>query len=130
MGRTNLAVAALALALVVGGCGGSGDSKKSSSAADAPNTQQQVRDDATAKAGARTAITVLEACYVDQMDYTPCAKSTAGAGITATGTAAGYTVTAASKSGNAFVITKADDGSLTRTCTPAGKGGCPAAGAW
>jgi hypothetical protein len=128
MGRTYVGVVALALALFVGGCGGS--SKKSSSPADAPNTQQQVSDDATAKDGARTAISELEACYVDQMDYTPCAKSAAGAGITAVGTTAGYTVTATSKSGNAFVIAKAGDGSLSRTCTSAGKGGCPATGAW
>jgi hypothetical protein len=65
------------------------------------------------------------------MDYAPCAKDVATPGVTATGTAAGYTVTAASKSGGgSFVITKADDGTLSRTCTPTGKGGCPAAGAW
>jgi type IV pilus assembly protein PilA len=130
MSRTYFALAALTLALAVGGCGGGGSSKKSSSSSEAPSAQQQVRDDATAKSGAREAITELEACYVDQMDYAPCAANATGAGITAKGTAAGYMVTAASRSGNAFVIAKADDGSLTRTCTPAGKGGCPAAGAW
>ena len=90
-----------------------------------------MRDDAVAKGAARTAITELEACYVDQMDYTPCAKDVATAGVTATGTAAGYTVTAKSKSGGgSFVITKPDSGSLNRTCTLAGKGGCSAAGTW
>ena len=120
MNRTRFAVLALTLALFVAGCGGGGDSKKSSGAA-AANPQQQVKDDATAKAGARTAITELEACYVDQMDYTPCAKNVATAGVTATGTAAGYKVTAASKSGDSFVIAKGGDGTLSRTCTPAGR---------
>jgi hypothetical protein len=89
-----------------------------------------VRDDAAAKASARTAITVLEACFVDQMDYTPCAKDVKTAGVTAIGTTAGYKVTATSKSGSTFVIAKGGDGTLSRTCTPSGKGGCPAVGTW
>jgi type IV pilus assembly protein PilA len=117
-------------ALAIAGCGGGGDSKKSS-ASSSGGGAQQVRDDANAKGNARMAITELESCYVDQMDYAPCAKSVATPGVTATGTATGYTVTSVSKSGGgSFVITKADGGSLNRTCTLAGKGGCSAAGAW
>src|SRR3954466_9883254 len=116
----------LALAALVGGCGG--DSKKSSSKPPAADSQQQVRDDAAAKASARTAVTEVEACYVDQAAYTGCKPSEAG--VTAKTTDTGYVVAAQSKSGNSFVVTKDAGGALARTCTTSGKGGCSAAGAW
>src|SRR6202043_796731 len=49
----------------------------------------------------------------------------------ATGEAKGYTVTATAgaSSGNTFTI-KNVEGVVTRTCTTAGKGGCPAGGTW
>ena len=49
------------------------------------------------------------------------------------GSADGYTVTATSKSGNAFAIVKdPTTGTSSRTCTQAGtaKGGCPTALTW
>jgi hypothetical protein len=128
--RILIASTALALALVIGGCGSGDSSEKSSGSSSSSGTQEQVRDDAVAKAGAREAVSQLEACYVDQMNYGPCASSVAGERIKAIGTTTGYTITATSKSGDTFVMAKADDGSLTRTCTPAGKGGCPPGGAW
>lgn len=133
----------LALGAIASGCGG--DSAAKSTKAAAPNQQQQVQDDATAKTNARDLIAQMETCYVDQMTYAPCKLAADGTvagedtGLTAgsapgqvssTATDVGYVVTAKSKSGNAFVITKADDGTLARTCTPAGKGGCPAAATW
>jgi hypothetical protein len=117
----------LALAALVGGCGGDSNPKKSSTPV-AADSQQQVRDDAATKASARTAVTELEACYVDQAAYTGCKPTQAG--VTAKTTGTGYVVTATSKSGNAFVLTKDADGALARTCTTSGKGGCPAAGTW
>jgi phospholipase/lecithinase/hemolysin len=131
MRRTYIAVTALTLAILVGGCGGSDSSEKSSSGSSAaPASQEQARDDAAAKARVREAVSELEACFVDEMDYAPCAKSAVGPGIKASGTTAGFTVAAASNSGNTFVMAKGNDGGLTRTCTAAGKGGCPAGGAW
>lgn len=49
----------------------------------------------------------------------------------ATGEAKGYTVTATSGGGggNTFTI-KNVEGAITRTCTTAGQGGCPAGGSW
>lgn len=142
MSRLNGLVATLALALalpaLVAGCGG--DSKAKSSA---PNPQQQAKDDAAAKSSARTLVTLMEACYVDQMSYVPCklgadgkvagqpsglAQGSGAGQVASTGTDAGYVVTAASKSGNKFVITKAASGRVTRTCTTKGQGGCPASG--
>src|SRR5256885_13503682 len=60
--RTAIVVVSL-VALVLAGCGGS---KKSSAHAGA--------DDADAKASARTFVTEVEACFVDQQDYTGCKK--------------------------------------------------------
>src|SRR3954468_23324398 len=86
----------LALGALVGGCGG--DSKKGSSKPAGADSQQQVRDDAAAKSSARTAVTELEACFVDQAAYTGCKPSQAG--VTAKTTGTGYVVAAMSKSGN------------------------------
>jgi type IV pilus assembly protein PilA len=44
---------------------------------------------------------------------------------------AGYSVTAtAATTGDKFTITRNDNGTITRTCTPTGKGGCPTSGNW
>jgi type IV pilus assembly protein PilA len=144
MSRLNGPVATLTLALaltaLVAGCGG--DSKAKSSA---PNTQQQAKDDASAKSSARTLVTLVETCYVDQMSYASCklgadgkvggepsrlAPGTGPGQVTSTGTDTGYVVTATSKSGNKFVIAKDASGEVARTCTTKGQGGCPASGGW
>lgn len=119
------AVLVLALAALVGGCGG--DSTKSSEPAKA-SPQEQAKDDALAKSSARTAVTELEVCYADQAAYTGCKPSEAG--VTAKTTDSGYVVTAKSKSGNSFVASKDSDGAVKRTCTTGGEGGCPAGGSW
>ena len=123
--RLALALAlVLALGALVGACGSS--SKKSS--APKANTQQQAQDDALAKSNARFAATEIEACYVDQEAYTGCEPSKPG--VTATATDTSYKLTAQSKSGNSFVLTKAASGPMKRTCTTGGQGGCPAGGSW
>jgi prepilin-type N-terminal cleavage/methylation domain-containing protein len=50
----------------------------------------------------------------------------------ATGTATTYTVTAkaGASSGDTFTISRNEEGVVTRTCTTAGSGGCPASGNW
>jgi hypothetical protein len=109
---------------VVSGCGG--DDKKAS---DKPDSAQSAQADATAKASARAAVTELEACFVDTQDYSGCKPTTAGAELTDS-SATSYTLTTKSTSGNTFVITKDDAGTLSRTCTTKGEAGCPAAGTW
>jgi type IV pilus assembly protein PilA len=86
--------------------------------------QQKKGQDASAKSDARNMVTQLESCYADTQTYDNCNVSTSGI---ATGTAKGqtaiapndqvYAITSTSKSGNTFVITKAANGTITRSCT-------------
>jgi type IV pilus assembly protein PilA len=98
--------------------------------------QQQKGQDASAKSDARNAVTQVESCYADAQDYTGCATTAAltAAGLplitAATGTASTYSVSATSKSTNVFTIARDAAGVVTRTCTTAGKGSCPAGGKW
>ena len=116
--------------------------------------QQKKGQDASAKSDARNSVTQIEACFADEQNYGNCTSaatsmSKANTGITFGATASattntvglattansgttvgGYVITAASKSGNSFVITKTNGGAVTRTCTTAGSGSCPAGGSW
>src|SRR4051794_37273662 len=123
----SMLMAALLAALVASGCGNSDGSKDSSAAAAKPDGAQ-VAQDASAKATARTAVSEMEACYVDAASYAGCKPTSAGAAVSDV-TDAGYTLTAKSASGNSFVIAKTADG-LARTCTTAGSGGCASGGTW
>ncbi len=101
--------------------------------------QQKKGQDSSAKSDARNAVTQVESCFTDASSsptYTACVAAnkyqgqpdsvtTAVAGTTGKG----FSVTATSKSGNSFVITKGDDGKFLRTCTTAGNGGCKTADA-
>jgi type IV pilus assembly protein PilA len=90
------------------------------------------QDDASAKSDARNAVSEMESCATNTSTYSGCDLS--GSGLT-TGSgqgqvevgstsATGYTITAHSKSGNNFIITKSSTGSA-RTCTNTEpKGGC------
>jgi type IV pilus assembly protein PilA len=103
--------------------------------------QQTKGQDSSAKSDARNLVTQVESCFADSQDYTKCVTAaqlgTTGLSIgTGTGQVSvtasqvdGYTITANSKSGNAFLIQKSAGGAPTRTCTIAsGKsspyGGC------
>jgi type IV pilus assembly protein PilA len=106
--------------------------------------QQKKGQDADAKSNARNLVSQIESCYANEQTYVPCGlgtdgkvggdptglkQGTAGGEVATSGLAAdGYTVTAKSKSGNSFVITKAANGAATRTCTQKGTGGCPTTG--
>ena len=109
--------------------------------------QQKKGQDASAKSDARNMVSQVESCFADQQDYTKCNTATAlgntGLSVDAAGaapakgkvsvkasSATGYTIEAASQSGNFFDIVKdATTGVTTRTCTTAGQGGCKDDGA-
>jgi type IV pilus assembly protein PilA len=109
--------------------------------------QQKKGQDADAKSNARNLSSQIESCFANEQAYTNCMPKADGtlAGdatglpigsgaksgkVTAVVAGAGYVITAESKSGNQFLLTKADDGSTTRDCTTGGQGGCPTGGKW
>jgi type IV pilus assembly protein PilA len=86
--------------------------------------------DAVAKADVRNAMSLIEACRVDQDDYDGCASPRglpAGVGVTTSGT--GYTAVAHSTTGTDFTVAKHADGTVRRSCAPSG-GTCPSGGSW
>ena len=113
-------------------------------------------EDASAKSAAREAATAVETYYTDNATYNaaitggaasdlhsieptlPPAASADAAGQAAgnagqmwlTGTATSYTIHVWSKpSGRLYSLTK-DTTGVSRTCAPAGQGGCNATGSW
>jgi type IV pilus assembly protein PilA len=108
--------------------------------------QQKKGQDADAKSNARNLVSQVESCYANEQDYTKCLPDASnniegdatglpigtGSGqvSVASTSSTGYAVTALSKSGISFVITKANNGAAVRTCDQPGKGGCPASGSW
>jgi type IV pilus assembly protein PilA len=102
-------------------------------------------NDAAAKSQARTAETAAETLATDNNGsyanltavanltaIEPTLSDTTGAtlSVPAAGTVTTYTVVSTSKSGNAFTIVRNAGGAITRSCTTAGKGACPAGGSW
>jgi type IV pilus assembly protein PilA len=112
--------------------------------------QRGKAQDTEAKTMARTAQTTMESEYADAQSYTALGNPAAMKAVepslndvdngkaflsTATPTAAGdgYTVTVTSATDNTYQITKANDGTVTRTCqVPNGnkRFGCPTGGTW
>ena len=107
--------------------------------------QQKKGQDAEAKSNARNLVSHVESCASTNNTYVTCNTAVAlgntgldyGSGggqvqVSGTPTATGYTVTAYSKSGNTFSITKnATTGVSSRACTPTtGDGGCKSPGIW
>ncbi len=102
--------------------------------------------DSSAKSNARNMVSQVESCFATTQTYASCdigssdldtgglptaATDPEQVTITANGTT-GYTVTAKSKSGNTFTITK-DASGVSRTCSVTGgstKGGCPTSLSW
>jgi hypothetical protein len=86
-------------------------------------------------------VSQVESCYSDAQTYNQC-TDTSQLGNTglAVGTGSGqvsvvagtdvYTISASSKSGNHFTITKLTDGTVTRTCSTQGSGSCLSSGTW
>jgi type IV pilus assembly protein PilA len=104
--------------------------------------QQKKGQDASAKSDARNLVSHVESCFADTQDYTQCTDAqlgTTGLSLgTAVGqvhvapdTASGYIITAYSKSSNTFLITRSKTtGTLSRSCTTAGNGGCKSDSTW
>ena len=98
--------------------------------------QRDKAADSSAKSNARNAVSQMESCLTDGATVATCAAKedvlgTGDSKVQVAGTAgAGYKITAPSTSTNAFMIEKLDGspGSYKRTCTAAGKGGCPGSG--
>jgi type IV pilus assembly protein PilA len=107
--------------------------------------QQNKGDDANAKSDARNLVSQVESCYTNTEDYSQCVPSGNQVGGEDTGLDIGtnkgqvnmtavaakptdYTVTAYSKSGTQFIITKQNGGASVRSCSNAGAGGCKGSG--
>jgi type IV pilus assembly protein PilA len=104
-------------------------------------SQRQKGQDAESKSATRTAATAMETYSTDNNgQYTgatkaalegvePSLKNAGSLTVTVPG-ADNYSVETTSKSGNKFKITRAADGTITRTCTTANSGACPSGGNW
>ena len=110
--------------------------------------QKERGDDAVAKANARVLATHVEACFVTEEHYGRCDERDDLISLEVDwGTGPGqasvtdadrrtYTIEGVSKAtqgGQRHVFTLSKDtstGVVTRTCVPAGHGGCPAGGSW
>jgi type IV pilus assembly protein PilA len=106
--------------------------------------QRSKGQDADAKSNARNLVSHLESFYATEQTYDK-AKALASNDITKSGLSIGagdgqvtitagdansYTVSAKSKSGATFTITKAADGTISRGCDKKGEGGCPDSKTW
>lgn len=106
------------------------------------NRTTVARRDAKAQAQARELARRVEACVPYWQDYTQCSTARSlhagdlpygfgrGQVAVSSSTVRGYTVTAISRSGNSFLITRSETGHVTRTCATAGKGRCRRGGVW
>jgi type IV pilus assembly protein PilA len=103
--------------------------------------QQKKGQDADAKSLARNLVSQVESCFAVEEDYQQCQAPTdtglplgGGQGqvqvTVANPGSGGYTVQAQSKSGGNFLITKAANGTITRTCTKPNEGGCKNNSTW
>ena len=102
--------------------------------------QRGKAQDTEAKTEARTMQTAMETFYTDEQTYAGQTAATLKAIEPAIGSgkstprgqrrprSTAYAVQSTSKTGNVFIITKAADGTVTRTCTATGKYGCPTRG--
>jgi len=106
-------------------------------------SQKNKANDAAAKSYARNMQTAEETYYTDNNTYTlnlsdlqtiePVLRDTPGTTaptITATDATRDYAVHAPSKAGVTYTITRAADGTTTRTCDRPNVGGCNAASTW
>jgi hypothetical protein len=133
MGSRRAVVFVTVLALALAGCGDDDDDNGS----DEPTTVEAgaaVGQDAEAKANARELVTFVEACYIDNQDYSQCLDASGqedvGEATVEAPSAAEFVVISPSASGNEFRITKRGGGALELTCETPGEGGCPEGGTW
>jgi hypothetical protein len=137
VGPRRLGVCLSIAALAVAGCGGDDDEGGGTTTAAMTTAQPAATpaaQDAEAKANARNVVVLLEACFVDQQDYSACREAArteeVGPATVESADAATYTVVSPSESGNEFRAEKTAAGTLERTCETAGAGGCRPNGTW
>ena len=134
MGSRRAVVFLTVLGLALAGCGEDDDNASDDAAESTVDAGVATQQDAGAKADARELVTFVEACFIDQQDYTRCldAAGTEDVGEATIEASApgGYVVISPSESGNEFRIEKAASSTLQRTCEEPGSGGCPASGRW
>jgi type IV pilus assembly protein PilA len=109
--------------------------------------QQQKGQDSEAKSNSRNLVSHVESCYANEQTYVNCdtaaelgdtglAIGTGAGQVSVTAAAANsFTVRAVSKAdtggtNHTFDISKASNGTTSRVCTTAGKGGCKSNGSW
>jgi type IV pilus assembly protein PilA len=104
-------------------------------------SQRQKGQDASAKSDTRNLVSQMESCFSQEQDYTNCVGSqdvlTSGLALGAAdgqvevsnAGANSFTAVGHSRSGNDFTAVKTTSG-LTRDCTTANTGACPAGGSW
>jgi type IV pilus assembly protein PilA len=104
--------------------------------------QRGKAQDTEAKSEARTMQTAMETYYTDEQTYVGATLAklqsievAIGSGkavplVTTAGDATSYKVQSTSKNSNVFFIEKQTDGKVLRTCTTAGKFGCPSSCSW
>jgi len=105
----------------------------------------RLAQDATAGQTVKALVPVMETCWAQTQDFTQCSTPEQlkeyGGGELPLGPEADqanvaatlvntYTITSRSRTGGEFSITRAANGSLTRTCAPHGTDGCRADGTW
>jgi type IV pilus assembly protein PilA len=104
-------------------------------------SQREKGQDADAKANARNLLTQVESCRVDSGDYQQCTPpimattglliGSAPGDVEMTSTASdSFVITAYSRSGTDFLISRLGGGDAQRTCTRPGRAGCPVGGSW
>jgi type IV pilus assembly protein PilA len=103
--------------------------------------QREKAQDVNAKSDVRTAQTAMETYYTDNQDYSaatttslttiePALQNAYQLAVTGA-TKTGYTIAVTSKGNSADVFKITNSGGVvTRSCTTAGKGGCPSTGSW
>jgi type IV pilus assembly protein PilA len=123
--------------LLLAGCGGE-DEASAPAATPAVGEGERQAMDSAAMSNARNAVSELESCFVTVQTYEKCELPAQNLPV---GTGPGqveiekaalatYIVAAHSESGATFRAVKGRDYAITRTCEPAGAGGCSADGTW
>jgi type IV pilus assembly protein PilA len=107
--------------------------------------QRSKGQDSAAKSDARNMLSQMETCFTDQQSYTTCTSNATivntnlpidnamppGVGsVAARADTSSYTIVAQSRSGNFFSITKSTTGTISRSCSSSGTGGCLSQGTW
>lgn len=107
--------------------------------------RRRARFDREAARSASRLAPIVERCFAKMQDFTACdtpvelpaaakARLSLGMGqaqvaVVASSVTA-FTIAAQSRSGSTFTLTRDPSGTLRRTCTPAGSGGCRTDGTW